>query len=124
MRYWCLTCSIEVFNLGMTLQQQEEVRGWGRVALKWEQGIPWQGPGREYVQEPSLFAWKPFAILEATDAHRGQAAVLWIDAGRTVMGHLVPTALQVLTHQGHFLMQGATRRHSGPTDTYCLPATC
>ncbi len=55
------------------------------------------------------YAWK---LLALEDALRRHAAVLWLDAGSTVVGPL-GTVGDALLRDGYFLVQGQVRaRHS------------
>jgi hypothetical protein len=103
--FWCPECPILVFNLGLSEEHKKTVNTWCNTTLFWRDGIKIQGVDSSHVTTPKQYAWKPFAILEAVEGFKTDA-VLWLDAGSTVTGPLMPTVWPLLRDDGHFLMQG------------------
>lgn len=107
--YWCQECSIVVYNLGLTAEQVDEVGKWCRTRIRWNNGIAVNGTASGHVKQPKQYAWKPFAILETVDEHKGRDVVLWIDAGSTITGPLMNSLYPLLVKDGHLLMQGGLK---------------
>jgi len=99
-RFWCPECKIAVFNLGMDHSQLEKVRNWCNVTLEWEEGMP-RVEGA--VLQAKQYAWKPMAILHAVITHK---VVMWLDAGCSLSGPVMPTFGKILLDTGHFTVQG------------------
>lgn len=99
-RVWCPECNIAVFNLGLDPHQLKVVKGWCNVTLEWEEGMP-KVDGQ--VLLPKQYAWKPMAILHAVIKHK---VVMWLDAGCSLAGPVMPTLGKILMTTGHFTVQG------------------
>lgn len=99
-RVWCPECKIVVFNLGLTSSQLDTVKSWCNVTIEWEAGMP-MVDGK--VLQPKQYAWKPMAILHAVITHK---VVMWLDAGCSLAGPVMPTLGKILLTTGHFTVQG------------------
>lgn len=99
-RVWCPECHIAVFNLGLDANQIKQVKGWCNVSLEWEEGMP-KVDGK--VLAPKQYAWKPMAILHAVITFK---VAMWLDAGCSLSGYVMPTLGKILLETGHFTVQG------------------
>lgn len=118
-QFWCPECRIVVFNLGLSEQQLNTVRSWCNVTLEWAEGMP--KINGETLQ-PKQYAWKPMAILHAVVTYK---VAMWLDAGCSVSGPLMPTVGKILFETGHFTVQGQDLDssrwcHEGTLDAFGL----
>jgi hypothetical protein len=99
-QHWCPECRLEVFDLGLELEQRAALRRICNVALRWPGGPPARLGA--LASKPKKYAWKPAALLEAVDAG---GAALWLDAGSTVTAPLGGVA-DALRRDGYLLVHG------------------
>jgi hypothetical protein len=94
-RFWCPECGIAAFNLGLADEELSRVQTWCGTTLHWARG---------YAHgDPNTYAFKSFAIQEAVEAY---GAVLWLDGGSSVTGHLFDAVMPLLSADGVFVVQG------------------
>jgi len=117
--YWAPTRKLAVYNLGMEEYQIDRVQTWPNViAVHWKDGLPSQFPPHVH-ENLRNYAWKPLAIQDSLQKYH---AILWIDAGATLVAPVEPLE-EALMKEGLFLVKGQdddmkARSHEGMFQWY------